>query len=116
MKNLDFRHRLGFALNGIAAALRGERSLRAQIALAIAAIVLLLLLRPAPLWWALVALAIGLVLAAELFNSALEVLIDRLHPDRHPDIRRAKDIAAGAVLITALAALAVAAALAVSLL
>jgi len=73
-------------------------------------------LRPAPLWWALVALAVAVVLAAELANTALERLADRLHPEKHPEIKVAKDCMAAAVLVASLGALAVAAALAWELL
>jgi diacylglycerol kinase (ATP) len=40
-------------------------------------------------------------------NSALEVAIDRLHPERHPAIGMAKDMAAGAVFVTVLGGLTV---------
>ena len=49
----------------------------------------------------------GLVLAAELINTALEQIIDLLHPGQHPMMKLAKDCAAGAVLISAITALAV---------
>ncbi len=45
---------------------------------------------------------------AELFNAALETLADHLHPEEHPEIGAAKDIAAGSVLVAALIALLVA--------
>lgn len=51
------------------------------------------------MWCALFALAVGGVLAAELMNTALEKVIDQLHPESHPAIGLAKDCAAGAVLI-----------------
>ena len=57
--------------------------------------------------WAILCLTLGLVWAAEAFNSALERTLDRLHPERHPEIGLAKDLAAGAVLLTAIAALGV---------
>lgn len=57
--------------------------------------------------WCAVLLAIGMVGTAEAFNTALEVLADQLHPEQHPLIGRAKDLAAGAVLIASLAAAAV---------
>ena len=56
------------------------------------------------IWWALLLLNCGLVLAAELFNTALEHLIDLLHPGLHPSIKIAKDCAAGAVLILSISA------------
>ena len=64
--------------------------------------------RASIIWWAIGVLAIGLVLVAELLNSALETLADRLHPERHPEIRSMKDMAAGAVLIASITALMIA--------
>lgn len=59
--------------------------------------------------WAAVLLCFGAVMAAELFNTALENLCDAVHPDRHPKIGAAKDAAAGAVLVLAVASVGVAA-------
>jgi diacylglycerol kinase (ATP) len=55
-------------------------------------------------WWLFNLFCIALVLSAELFNTALEHLADKLHPERDPAIKVAKDCAAGAVLILALLA------------
>jgi diacylglycerol kinase (ATP) len=115
-KNHSFSARLRYALNGIAHALRAEHSLKLQTGALAAAIVGLLVLRPRPVWWALVLLASALVLAAELMNTALEELADHLNPEEHPRIRRVKDCAAGAVLVAVLGALGVALALLVQLL
>ena len=54
--------------------------------------------------WLWVSVAIALVWSAEAFNTALEDLADTVHPEQHPGIGRAKDVAAGAVLIAALGA------------
>ncbi|HEY6611485.1 MAG TPA: diacylglycerol kinase [Pseudomonas sp.] len=99
MKGQPFIKRVGFALHGLRLAVQREGSLRTHLLATAAVLVLLLVTRPAPLWWALLALAVGLVLVAELVNSALEALIDHLHPDSHPEIGAAKDIAAGAALV-----------------
>ena len=56
-------------------------------------------------------MVVALVLALELLNSALEAVIDLLHPGLHPEVKAAKDMVAGAVLAISLAALAVAAAM-----
>jgi undecaprenol kinase len=106
-KNLSFSRRLGFALAGLAHALRTERSLRTQAIFLILVIITLAILRPAPLWWALVILASAGVLAAELFNTAVENLTDHLHPELHPAIRVVKDCAAAAVLLAAVGAIGV---------
>lgn len=105
MKNRRFQKRLMFALNGLAAAWRRESSFRTQIACAVLAAVALVVLRPPVVWWAIVALTIAFVLTIELMNSAFEALVDHLHPDRHPEIRAIKDMAAGGVLLASVGAL-----------
>lgn len=57
--------------------------------------------------WCAVILCIGGVMMAEGMNSAVEALADKACPERDPLIARAKDIAAGAVLLFAAAAVAV---------
>lgn len=57
--------------------------------------------------WMLIFISIGMVLAMEAMNSALESLTDLVSPGHHPLAGRAKDLAAAAVLLTAIAALAV---------
>jgi diacylglycerol kinase len=54
--------------------------------------------------WLLLVLAIGLVWMAEAMNTALEALADAVHPDHHPLVGRAKDVAAAGVLLSAFAA------------
>jgi undecaprenol kinase len=105
MKNKPFLQRLGFSLSGIATALRLESSFRWQLAMAAGATAFLVWSRPQAIWWALIGMNCGLVLGAELFNTALEHTLDRLHPEMHPAIKIAKDCAAGAVLIFSCGAL-----------
>ena len=62
----------------------------------------------APFEWLAIILCIGMVLAAEAFNSALEHLGDVAEPGPHEGIRKAKDISAGAVLIAAITSVVVA--------
>jgi len=114
MKNQPFHSRLFFALAGIASTLRSENSFKIQVVAAIAVAAALLWLRPAPVWWALAALTVSFVLAAELLNTAIEHLADHLHPELHPKIKLVKDCAAAAVLVASLGALAVAVAFVVA--
>jgi undecaprenol kinase len=102
MKNQSFRKRLGFAMQGIAAAWRAEASFRTQCIAAVCVVLVLIWRRPETVWWAFLLINCGMVLAAELFNSALEHALDHLHPARHPAIQIAKDCAAGAVLMLSL--------------
>jgi len=110
MKNQPFARRLSFALAGLRIAWRTESSFKVHAIAAGAVFGVLLWLRPVPLWWALAALTVAFVLAAELVNTAVEGLADRLHPEQHPAIKIVKDCAAAAVLVAGIAALGVAAA------
>lgn len=114
-KNQPFHRRLRAALVGVGHALRTEQSLRTQAVTFLMTLLALVLLRPGPLWWAVVILAGSAVLAAELFNTAVERLADHLHPDLHPEIRIVKDCAAGGVLICSVGAVGVAIAMVVAL-
>ena len=105
MKNRSLRERLACAWTGICRARQDERSLRTQLWVALAVIPALLILRPTLIWWALCVMMASLVIAAELINTALEQLVDHLHPERHPRIKRVKDCAAGAVLVLSIGAI-----------
>lgn len=115
MKGRPIRERMGFAAAGLVAGWRREHSFRVHVRTALAALVVLLVLRPAPLWWALFGLVAFLVMAAELINAAVEALVDHLHPELHDEVKAIKDMMAGAVLLAGGAAVSVAAAFAVSL-
>lgn len=104
----SFRNRLACAWAGIIQAWRSERHMKVHLAA-------LILVVGAGWWFALdrlewiaILLVSGLVISLELINSALEETLDHLHPDLHPAIGRAKDMASGAVLVAAIIALGVA--------
>jgi len=54
--------------------------------------------------WLILIFAIGSVISAEVMNSAIETVVDMVQPNYHPLAGMAKDIAAGAVLVTAIQA------------
>ena len=58
--------------------------------------------------WIAILLSIGMVICAEGLNTSIEKLGDFIHKEKHDDMRRIKDIAAGAVLFSALIAITVA--------
>jgi len=107
MKNATFRHRLGFATQGLFEGWQREQSFRTQVLIGVVTVFVTLLLGASGIWLAVVGLAIALALAAELFNSALEALVDHLHPEIHSEIRVVKDMAAAGVLLICLGALVV---------
>ncbi|MEM6429070.1 MAG: diacylglycerol kinase family protein [Deinococcota bacterium] len=93
-----------YAFAGLAQAWRSEANLRIEVWVGLAAITLAVMLDANLV---AVILTTMLVLACELFNSALEAVIDMVMPTYHPLAKRAKDIAAGAVLLVSLGAIAV---------
>jgi undecaprenol kinase len=116
MKNKTLFTSIKHALNGCGYALRNERNFRLHLFSVVLSALALIALRPGALWIAVIILAIGMVLGAELLNTAVERLADHLHPQQHEAIRVVKDCAAAAVLVSALMAIAVAICLAVHML
>lgn len=97
----------GYAFLGIGAALRTEVHLRFHALATVVVIGLSFYFDISRLEWALVALAVGGVWGLELMNTAVEAVVNLVSPEYHPLAGRAKDVAAGAVLAGALAALVV---------
>ena len=89
---------------GLRDTFRTERNLRFHALAAGVAAVLGAVLGIDRTEWALVLLCVGLVVGAECLNAAVERLADRVTMDHDPLIGRAKDAAAGGVLVAALAA------------
>ncbi|MCM1320284.1 MAG: diacylglycerol kinase family protein [Muribaculaceae bacterium] len=95
-----------YAWAGIKALVWSEHNARIHVCVAVGVIIAGAVLGLAAWEWVAIALCIGGVLMAEGFNSAIEALADKVSPDTHPLIKRAKDIAAGAVLLFVMAAVA----------
>jgi diacylglycerol kinase (ATP) len=90
------------AFAGIGWALRTQRNLRIHAAATVVAIALGFVQNISAWKWCAVLLCVALVWAAELLNSALEILCDRITREQDEHIRLAKDAAAGAVLVCAI--------------
>jgi len=101
----SFLGSLNCAIEGVLWAVKTQRHMLVHLLAAVAVLLIALMLRLTLLEFALLALAIILVLFAELINTALEVVVDLVSPDYHPLARRAKDVAAGAVLVASVGAL-----------
>src|SRR6266481_7358082 len=92
----------GNAFRGLWYALRTQRNARVHIAIAILAILLGIVLHISAVEFAMVFVAITGVFIAEMFNTVFELYIDLASPDYHPLAKIAKDVAAGAVLLSAM--------------
>jgi diacylglycerol kinase len=86
---------------GICVFLKTAHNAWIQIAILIIATALGIYLGITRTEWMMLVFAAGFVLAAEAFNSAIEIDIDLTSPEQHPSARDTKDVAAGAVLISA---------------
>jgi diacylglycerol kinase (ATP) len=94
----------GYAISGLRNLIRSEQNARIHLIISLGVIIAGFLLQLSAIEWCVVALCIGLVFAAEGFNTAFEKIVDHLFPEFHETARQVKDIAAGAVLICALMA------------
>ena len=101
------RDRVGsfrYAIDGLRETVATQHNARVHLAATALVVVVAGALRVAAGGWALLAVAIGLVWAAELLNTAIEAAVDLASPERHPLAKTAKDAAAAAVLVASLAA------------
>ncbi len=91
----SFKH----AVNGIIWAFKNERNMKIHGAITVLVLISGFVLKINKLDWIILILCIGLVLAAELINTAIEKTLDLLHPQHSRKVKVIKDVSAGAVLI-----------------
>ncbi|HKK00758.1 MAG TPA: diacylglycerol kinase [Desulfuromonadales bacterium] len=104
MKPTRWMESVNCAIEGILWTVRTQRHMRIHFLAAVAVLLLALAVHLSALEFVLLALAVTLVLFAELFNTAIEALVDLVSPDYHPLAGRVKDVAAGAVLVASIGA------------
>ena len=93
-----------YAVEGVIHAFRTQRHMRFHFLLVVLVLVLGLLCRFDAIKMVLLLFATSAVLVAEMFNTAVETVVDMITQSYHPMAKLAKDIAAGGVLITAVTA------------
>jgi diacylglycerol kinase (ATP) len=109
MKKQSLLDSFNHALQGVIEALKSERNLKIHFVLAFAALISALFFDFTPAEFLILIAAITLVIVAELFNTSIEAVVDLICGERkHPLAKLAKDVAAGAVFITAMNAVIVA--------
>ena len=94
----SFRH----AFVGIWTMLKSQQNAWVHACATIAAVLAGLLLDVSPAEWCWLTLAVMAVWTAEALNTAFEFLADVVSPEFHPAVKQSKDVAAGAVLISAI--------------
>jgi diacylglycerol kinase (ATP) len=104
---LNFKNRIksfGFALKGIKNLVQTQENAQIHLFAIVLVTIVGFLLKIDKSEWCTVIIAFTMVLAAEGLNTAIEFVVDLVSPDYHPLAGKAKDVAAAAVLITAVGA------------
>lgn len=94
----------GFAFNGIIHLFGTQRNAQIHCIIGLAAVIAGFAFGISRVEWTVLVLTCALVLFAEGANTAIEAVVDLVSPDHHPLAKIAKDVGAGAVLLTAIAA------------
>lgn len=94
----------GYAFEGIFNTIRRERNMQIHCMAAVLVVVFGFLLHISKQEWITCLILFGMVMGLECVNTAVEAVVDLATKERHPLAKKAKDAAAGAVLIAAIAA------------
>jgi diacylglycerol kinase len=97
----------GYAWKGIVWLIRSQPNAQIHLVATICAVAAACWLKITIGEWCAVLIVTGMVWGAEALNSALELLADHFAPEEHPLVGKAKDVAAGGVLVAAIVAAAV---------
>ncbi len=91
-----------FAWKGILAAFRSELNMKIHFFIAVFVVFFGLFLKISVTEWLIVLICFAIVFSAEMINTSIETLVDKVSPEQDPLAGKAKDVAAGAVLIVAI--------------
>lgn len=100
----SFLRSLGYAIEGFMTAVKTERNIKVMLVAGILTVIAGLVAKLQLISWALIAICIGLVIFAELCNTAMEAIVDLATQELHPLAKRAKDIAAASVYVLSITA------------
>lgn len=101
MKSRSMADSFFYAGRGLIDTLASQRNMKIHLLASIAVIAAGLYFRISSLEWVMLILTIGLVMTLEIINTAIECAVDLITRERQPLARKAKDAAAGAVLLAA---------------
>lgn len=93
-----------YAIEGFISSFKTERNMKIHVLAMIIVIALGMFLKLNLIEWCIIIIAIATVISAELFNTAIETVVDMISPGKNEKAKLVKDIAAAAVLILAIGA------------
>jgi diacylglycerol kinase len=102
MKRKNLRNSFKYAFNGIKLATKEETNMRIHIVIMVLVIIAGFCFRISIIEWLICLICFGLVIAAEMINTAIETVVDMAMPKINEKAKIAKDVAAGAVLVMAI--------------
>lgn len=91
-----------YAFQGLISSFKTERNMKIHILIMLLVITSGVILKISAMDWIICVILFGIVISAELFNTAIETTVDMITPFRDPKAKLAKDISAGAVLVLAI--------------
>ena len=93
-----------YAGEGIVSSFKTERNMKIHIFIMLVVILAGILLELSAIEWIICVLLFAIVISAELFNTAIETIVDMVSPEKNEKAKLAKDVSAGAVLVVAIGA------------
>lgn len=96
------RNSFKYAIQGIKSSLKTEQNLKVHFIIVIITIIAGIILKLSCMEWIICLMLFGFVITLELLNTAIEVTVDIAMPEKNEQAKLAKDIAAGAVLVSAI--------------
>ena len=94
-----------YAIEGFISSFKTERNMKIHILVMIVVIILGIIVKLDKIEWCICTIIISLVISAELFNTAIETVVDMISPEKNEKAKLAKDISAAAVLTLAIGAI-----------
>lgn len=93
-----------YAIEGLVSSFKTERNMKIHVLAMVIVLALAIYLKLNLVEWCFITIAISLVIGAELFNTAIETIVDMISPDKNSKAKLAKDISAAAVLALSIGA------------
>ena len=104
MKNKKLINSFKYAFKGIGSAFLTERNMKIHVTMMVLVIICGILFKISVLEWFICIACFGIVIGGEMFNTAIEQVVNIAMPEKDPRAKLAKDVSAGGVLVLALAA------------
>lgn len=102
MKKHNLLYSFYYAFRGIITAIKEERNMKIHVSIATLVVILGLLLTLSKIEWFSIIIIISLVISAEIFNTAIETVVNLVSPKYNEFAKKAKDLSAGAVFVLAI--------------